>query len=190
MAATDLKAIWRSGAMRWGLLAAVALLLSLPLWGLQPYGKKFDHDTAGTWGDWVSGLGQVGAVTAAVGTVLRSENRERRRQRSAAAAWMTVLSDDGQPYWAVQVENSTSLPVFRWRADSPDGSVHLCHEELGPLVPGRTDYEVPLTVQPDQSRALPLKFLFTDSDGRFWSRSELGGITAVPEPASWHPAGP
>ncbi|MCX5147460.1 hypothetical protein AB0C90_05235 [Streptomyces sp. NPDC048550] len=190
MAAADLKAIWRSGAMRWGLLAAVVLLLSLPLWGLKPYGGHFDHDTAGTWGDWVSGAGQVGAVTAAVGTVIRSENRERRRQRTAAAAWMTVLSDAGQPYWAVQVENSTALPVFRWRADSPDGSVHLCHEDLGPLVPGRSDYEVPLDVQADQSRALPLKFVFVDSDGRFWSRSELGGITAVPEPVSWHPAGP
>ncbi len=68
--------------------------------------------------------------------------------------------------------------------------MHLCHEDLGPLVPGRSDYEVPLDVQADQSRALPLKFVFVDSDGRFWSRSELGGITAVPEPVSWHPAGP
>ncbi|WP_234536383.1 hypothetical protein AB5J52_33100 [Streptomyces sp. R39] len=175
--------------MRWGLLAVLVLVLMMPLWGLQPYGKQFDYKAAGTWGDWVSGLGQFAAVATAIGVVFRSEHRDRERQQTSVAAWMNVLSDVNEPYWAVQIENSASLPVFRWRIDSPDGAVHLCHEELGPITPGRTDYEVAVPAQADQSHALPLKMTFVDSGGQLWSRSEMGGISKVRGPITWHQTG-
>ncbi|WP_433607903.1 hypothetical protein ACQP2P_34030 [Dactylosporangium sp. CA-139114] len=178
------KWTWRSAGTRWTLLVVLVMVLALPLWGLRPYGKHFDHDSAGTWGDWVTGIGQLAAVITAVVTVLRTERLSRMQVKTAVGAWMAVFQDNAQPYWAVQFENATRLPLFQWTADSADGAVHLCHLHHGLLIPGKTTYELTIDRPCDQSLASPLVLRFVDFDGRTWERDSLGRLAPVKTPVA------
>ena len=175
-----IKQAWLSPATKWVLVFACIILASLWLWGVPPGGSA-NQANLGTWGEWIAGIGSVSAAVVALSAIVIQRHEEDIRKRTAIAAWMDVEVDPdrGQPYWAVKVRNDTDLPVFEWGINSSDGSVHLCSQESGPIVPDMSWYLLSAEQPPDQARALALAVEFRDRLGKLWRRDSRGSVSAL-----------
>lgn len=175
-----IKQAWLSPATKWVLVFACIILASLWLWGVPPGGSASSANL-GTWGEWIAGVGSVSAAVVALSAIVIQRHEEDVRKRTALAAWMDVEVDPdrGQPYWAVKVRNDTDLPVFEWGINSTDGSVHLCSQENGPIVPDMSRYLLSTEQPPDQARAVALAVEFRDRLGKLWQRDSSGQVAGL-----------
>lgn len=123
------------------LVIIAALLLGFGVWSLEM--------EPGTWGEWVSGIGTVLAVFAAIGIAWWEGRRQRTRDMEAQAraihAWAERRSGATEDYpddryWTALFHNSSDKPVFSvrlqalaWPSDK-EFSVPL----VEPLLPGLT----------------------------------------------------
>jgi hypothetical protein len=175
-----IKQAWLSPATKWVLVFACIVLASLWLWGVPPGGSASGANL-GTWGEWIAGIGSVSAAVVALSAIVIQRHEEDVRKRTALAAWMDVEVDpaSGRPYWAVKVRNDTDLPVFEWGINSADGSVHLCSQENGPIVPDMSRYVLSTEQPPDQARAVALAVEFRDRLGKLWLRPSSGQVAGL-----------
>ena len=171
---------WQSPATKWALVFACITLATLWLWRVPPAGAASTANL-GTWGEWIAGIGSVSAAVVALSAIVIQRHAEDVSKRTAIAAWMDVEVDPerGQPYWTVKVRNDTGLPIFQWAITSSNGSVHLCSQENGPIVPDMSRYLLAAEEPPDQSRAVALVLEFRDRLGKLWKRDDSGRVGAL-----------
>ena len=174
---------WQSAHIKWVLVFACLVLATLWLWRVPPAGAAADANL-GTWGEWVAGLGSVGAAVVALSAIVIQRHAEDVGKRTAVAAWMDVEVDPerAQPYWTVKIRNDTGLPIFEWGIGSASGTVHLCSAEQGPIVPDLSRYLLAAEEPPDQARAVALSLEFRDRLGTLWQRDvsgKIGPVTAL-----------
>lgn len=171
---------WQSPATKWVLVFACITLATLWLWRVPPAGAA-SAAGLGTWGEWIAGIGSVSAAVVALSAIVIQRRAEDVSKRTAIAAWMDVEIDPerGQPYWTVKVRNDTGLPVFQWAITSSNGSVHLCSQENGPIVPDMSRYLLTAGEPPDQARAVALVLEFRDRLGKLWERDVSGRVGAL-----------
>ena len=176
-----MRRAWQSPHIKWVLVFACLVLATLWLWRVPPAGAAAEANL-GTWGEWIAGLGSVGAAVVALSAIVIQRHSEDVGNRTAIAAWMDVEVDPerGQPYWTVKVRNDTGLPVFEWTIGSASGTVHLCSRENGPIVPDLSRYLLTADEPPDQSRAVALSLEFRDRLGKLWQRDTSGTVVGVP----------
>lgn len=173
--------VWRSPAIKPGLLAVIALLISLEAWGVHLFDGQLRAESVGTVGDWVSGAGTVAAVVVALREAAIARDRSRLDSLCAVSAWMELVkTQGGQHVWNVTLLNATAFPIYRWAATPSveDADWHLCYPLHGALVPGASQFEIADFAEADHAHAVPIEIVFEDRDGSFWRR-EPGGRLAL-----------
>ena len=132
----------------------------------------------GDLGTWIAGIGTVLAVVVALWTATADRRASARLRRTSIFAWMEVKEDpeDRKPYWAIIIQNNTGPPIFDWSIDSSLGDLHLCQDDVGPIVPGEREYLVELDEVPDQAGARSLEICFRSDDGDVWMRGADGSV--------------
>lgn len=152
---------------------------------------------AGTWGEWVSGVGTVLAVFAAIGIATWEAARQRRREeerrleeeraqaRSVHVWTRTELEgrdEEGLPRWrqVFHFYNASTSPVFDLMVVFRSTPAGPLLEDRGPLEPETTmnlsEAVLPKadpghmeTYVPDGMRLELLYWAFQDAEGRWWN---------------------
>lgn len=145
----------------------------------------------GTVGEWVSGIGAIGAVITALWLTFHQASQQRRE--NAARVWTEVIPNPadklGAPlvdHWHVIVHNDSTIAVFRAEVEltlsngvklstGPDVAV------LQALGPGKADgHRMPDGASSGDTRAGTVTFSFEDGDGRRW-RNINGRVSRAPK---------
>ncbi|MEV8634889.1 hypothetical protein AB0395_24860 [Streptosporangium sp. NPDC051023] len=165
------------------LLVLLLLSLSLQFWGLTLVGTRVDHDSAGSWGELVSGVASAVAVIVAVGTFASGQRRLEQEREAVRVAeltrvycWLEPRLDHGsRRVWVLHFENHTSMPIFSWRVViESEPAVVLSGEKQGPVRPGATDLRVQALEGRGEETQPSLAFEFHDANGGKWRRSAHG----------------
>jgi hypothetical protein len=155
---------------------ALLSLLVLDYWGLQLFHGSFDHDKAGTYGEWFSGILMAGAVAVALwANHITQEHyaadklEEREHELTDLAVWteLGVDANDRQA-WHILFRNGTGYPIYVWRVEIAAVGIVLKSEELGPIVPGDNRFQLE-TVPPGSAvLSLPCVLVFEDRSAQRW----------------------
>jgi hypothetical protein len=162
--------------VRWVLLGALAVVLSLDAWGLRIWPGIFDPAIAGTWGEFAAAALTLVAIT----TALYQAGLERRRGRieslCSVSSWLEARQTGaGERRWHLLVENGTKFPIFGWWVRPSSGiGWHLCSSRHGPLVPGLSTYVMDGYTGSDQAHAVGVEIMFQDREGSVRLRQSNG----------------
>jgi hypothetical protein len=171
-------ALWRSSAMKWVLLGALVLVLSLEAWDLRLWPGVFDPEVVGTWGE----LAAAALTLVAIVTALHESAVDRRRNRieslCSVSAWMEARqTGSGKRRWHLLIENGTQFPIFQWwvrPADEIGAAWHLCSALHGPLVPGRSTFLIDGYHGESHASAIGVEISFVDREGTTRARRANG----------------
>jgi len=177
----------------WLVISALALAvycsLSLQRWGIDLSRHPIDYARFGSWSEAITGVATSLAVFVALGTLYRDRLRDRRAEddreterETAVYHWLTSkeLRDEEDNrigrVWDLRVQNSTSAPIYRWRANFSINNTHLCNFSKRPLLPGENVLNLPFLDNLSPNEMPEVNLIFEGRSSRIWLRSPQGTL--------------
>jgi hypothetical protein len=165
-----------------------AVLLSINLWGLRPWGEPLDRVRFGTWTQAMSSAGTMCAVIVALVSLLwqqaktRKENNQKATdEQTAIFLWLAsqLVQDSNSRtslgrQWDLEIQNLTKAPIYRWRVEFQNRNQTLSDQTKRPLLPDRNVFNMPVFDDQTPQQVPPPTLYFQSRDGRVWKRSATG----------------